>query len=204
MKPFHLGFNTGKHGILKQQISVDRQLLNEEEVIRKSQQNPQEFRVLYEKYYRLIFLFILHRVGDKETTADLTSQVFLKALLNISRYDFRGLPFSAWLYRIAINECNDLFRRTKRARLVVLEDHAAEELYEEMFEHDEKDELIRRLPVALEQLKPAELQLIELRFMEKRQFKEVAHILGITENYAKVRVYRILEKMKKSLVSYGL
>src|SRR5690606_40648180 len=87
-----------------------------------------------------IFLFILHRVGDKPTTADLTSQVFFKALTNLSRYQFRGLPFSAWLYRIAVNECNELFRREKRVRYVVLEDGVAENLYE-IFTSDAKDEL---------------------------------------------------------------
>lgn len=89
---------------MKEVAQVSSQLSDEEEVICKSRQNPENFRVLYEKYYRRIFLFILHRVGDKATTADLTSQVFLKALLNLSGYNFRGLPFSAWLYRIASNE----------------------------------------------------------------------------------------------------
>lgn len=185
---------------MKEVTPVSIQLSEEEEVIRKSRLNPENFRVLYEKYYRRIFLFILHRVGDKPTTADLTSQVFLKALLNISGFDFRGLPFSAWLYRIASNECNDLFRKEKRARMVVLEETAAENLYEEMFEHDAKDDLKNRLPGALEKLKPSELQFIELRFMESRPFREVAQIMGVTENNAKVKVYRILGKMKKFLV----
>ena len=186
---------------MKQEIHVSNQLLGEEDVIRKSLQNPANFKVLYEKYYRDIFLFILHRVGDKETTADLTSQVFLKALLNISQYEFRGLPFSAWLYRIASNECNDLFRKRKRVRMVVLEDGAAEELYEVMFENEARDELKQRLPRVLEQLKPAELELIELRYMESRPFREVADIMGITENNAKVKVYRILDKMKRIMVT---
>lgn len=185
---------------MKEVAQVSTQLSDEEEVIRKSRQNPENFRVLYEKYYRKIFLFILHRVGDKATTADLTSQVFLKALLNLSGFDFRGLPFSAWLYRIASNECNDLFRKEKRLRMVVLEETAAENLYEEMFEHDAKDDLKKRLPGALEKLKPSELQFIELRFMESRPFREVAQIMGVTENNAKVKVYRILDKMKKYLV----
>jgi RNA polymerase sigma-70 factor (ECF subfamily) len=163
-------------------------------------QNPENFRVLYERYYRSIFLFILHRVADKPATADLTSQVFFKALTNLSRYRFRGLPFSAWLYRIAVNECNDLFRREKRARYVVLEESVAENLYEEMFTADAKEELKERLPYALERLRPEELQLIELRYMENRPFREVAAILDITENNAKVKVYRVLDKLRKLLM----
>jgi RNA polymerase sigma-70 factor (ECF subfamily) len=189
---------------LKQEINVDNQLLNEEEVIRKAQADPEDFRGLYEKYFRTIFLFIMHRVGSKEITADLTSQVFLKALTNISRYQFKGLPFSAWLFRIAINECNDLFRRNKRVRIVVLEDHMADSLYDVMFDHDAKDELKKKLPLVFERLKPDELQLIELRFLENRPFKEVANILGMTENNAKVKTYRVLDKMKKLLISHDL
>jgi len=186
---------------LKQEIKADEQLLNEEEVIKKAQGNPEHFRPLYEKYFRKIFLFILHRVSDKESAADLTSQVFLKALTNISRYSFKGLPFSSWLYRIAVNECNDYFRKNKRVRTVVLEDTIANSLYDELFENEARDELKSKLPLVFDRLKPEELQLIELRFLESRPFKEVAEILGITENNAKVRVYRILDKMKQILVS---
>ncbi|MDV3309356.1 MAG: RNA polymerase sigma factor [Cyclobacteriaceae bacterium] len=185
---------------MKQEAPAITQLTDEEEVIRQSVQNPENFRVLYERYYRNIFLFILHRVGDKPTTADLTSQVFFKALTNLSRYQFRGLPFSAWLYRIAVNECNELFRREKRVRYVVLEDGVAENLYEEIFTSDAKDELKEKLPYALERLRADELQLIELRYMESRPFREVAAILDITENNAKVKVYRVLDKMRKLLL----
>jgi RNA polymerase sigma-70 factor (ECF subfamily) len=185
---------------LKQVNKLYEQLLDEEDVISKSQQNPKEFRVLYEKYYRPIFLFILHRIGDKDLSADVCSQVFLKALMNISRYKIKGLPFSAWLYRIASNECNDYFRRNKRARMVILEESTAGNLFEVMFEHEAKEELLSRLPIAMQRLKEDELQLIELRFLENRPFKEVAEILNISENYAKVRTYRILDKMKKLLV----
>lgn len=169
----------------------------EEAIILRSKDDPAAFRPLYEKYYRSIFLFILHRTGDKDLAADLASQVFLKALMKIAGFTFRGLPFSAWLYRIAINECNDFFRRSKRSRTVVLEDEIADLLYEEMFAPDTLEELKGRLPGILKQLKYEELQVVELRFMEGRPFKEVADILGISENYAKVKTYRILEKMKK-------
>lgn len=181
---------------MKQEVNQSEQLLLEEGLIRNAQTDPNAFRPLYEKYYKPIFLFVLHRIGQKDTTADVTSQVFLKALLNIGRFKIKGLPFSAWLYRIAINECNDFFRRTKRERLVVLEDSSADLLYDEMFGDETLEDLKRKLPLILEKLTPDELQIIELRFLENRAFREVAQILDITENYAKVRTYRILDKMK--------
>jgi RNA polymerase sigma-70 factor (ECF subfamily) len=185
---------------LKSHIQTDKQLLLEEEVISKAKTDPQAFRSIYEKYFKTIFLFVLHRIGNKDLTADITSQVFLKALLRIHQYQSRGLPFSSWLYRIAVNECNDFFRRNKRERLVVLDDSHTETLYEEMFGHEVMKELKEKLPRILERLKENELQFIELRFLEGRSFKEVADILGISETYAKVKTYRILEKMKKLFV----
>jgi RNA polymerase sigma-70 factor (ECF subfamily) len=177
-------------------IPSNRQL-EEDEWIREAIANPDAFRPLYEAYFKKIYLFVLHRVGDKDLAGDLTQQVFLSALTNIGRYQFRGLPFSAWLFRIAINQCNDFFRKTRRNRTVVLEESSVENLYAELTADQTLEEWESRLPAILEKLEQDELYVIELRFFEARPFKEIADILGITENYAKVRTYRILEKMKK-------
>lgn len=169
----------------------------EEEWIRKAIANPDSFRPLYEAYFKKVYLFVLHRVADKDLAGDLTQQVFLNALTHLGRYQFRGLPFSAWLFRIAINQCNDFFRKTKRNRTVVLEESSVENLYAELTSDQTLEEWENRLPAILEQIEQDELYIIELRFFEARPFKEIADILGITENYAKVRTYRILEKLKK-------
>ena len=170
---------------------------DEEGLILKSQADSEAFRPLYEKYYKRIFLFVYHRIGEKAMTADITAQVFLKALLNIKKFSFRGLPFSAWLFRIALNECNDFFRKNKRIRLVSIEDGMIDHLHEELTAEARLEDLKRTLPDILQKLTTDELQLIELRFFEQRPFKDVADILGITETYAKVKVYRTLDKMKK-------
>ena len=168
--------------------------------IEQAKREPAAFRPLYEKYFKRIFLFIYHRVEDRHTTADLTAQVFLKALSRINQFNVRGLPFSSWLYRIAINECNDFFRKNKRARIVYVEEPAFHMLFEEMFPDDPREELEKKLYLVLQQLKPDELQIIELRFFEDMPFKMVAEVLNITETYAKVRTYRAIDKMKKSFL----
>jgi len=183
--------------VLKENIQYKNEINDEESLILKSQADSEAFRPLYEKYFKRIFLFVHHRVGDKALTADITSQVFLKALLNINKFSFRGLPFSAWLFRIALNECNDFFRKNKRYRLVTMEEGMVDHLYEELTSETRLEDLRQRLPSILQKLSVNELQIIELRFFEQRPFKEVGDILGISETYAKVRVYRILEKMKK-------
>jgi RNA polymerase sigma-70 factor (ECF subfamily) len=187
--------------VILEQTSPLEQREAEEALIRKSQLDANAFKPLYEKYFGRIFRFVLHRAGDRALAADLTSQVFLKALLGIRKFEFRGLPFSSWLFRIAVNECHDYFRKSSRYRMVALDDAGAETLYEDIIADHHLDDLHDRLPTLLENLKDDELTLIELRYFEQRPFKEVSEILGITENHAKVKLYRILEKLKKKFLS---
>lgn len=179
------------------QTEQTRTTFSEEDAIVRSKADPKAFRPLYEAYFKRIFLFVFHRVGDKELAADVTQQVFLNALSNIHRYQFRGLPFSSWLFRIAVNQCTDFFRKNKKMRTVVLEDPNIRELYEDLTEEHSWSEWERKLPGVLEHLSPQDLQLIELRYFEQRPFKEVSEIMGLTETNTKVRAYRILDKMKK-------
>jgi RNA polymerase sigma-70 factor, ECF subfamily len=170
---------------------------DEQKLIEKAKQNSADFRPLYVHYYKPIFLFVLRRISDKELTADITSQVFLKALQGISKYTDQGVPFSAWLYRIAINEVNMFFRKQKHERFVTVEAEMLVELHEELTDDLSIEHLKDKLTAMLQKLSAVELHLIELRFFERLSFKEIAAILAITEVNAKVKVYRALDKLKK-------
>lgn len=166
--------------------------------IQEAQKDPARFRPLYNRYFEPIFRFILRRTADQDLTADLCSQVFLKAMQKLNGYQYKGVPFSAWLYRIASNEVAQYFREVQRNRVVSLEDTDLTNMIEEMEETDleiHREQLIE----VLDQLKEIDLQLIEMRFFEQRPFKEIAEILGITESNAKVKTYRILERMKRKM-----
>ena len=165
--------------------------------------NPARFDVLYEKYYKSIFIFIFRRTSNEEITADLTSHVFLKALINIKKYEYKGVPFSAWLFRIAFNEINMYFRKNNDNRVVSLNDNHVQDIIQEAALEENTVEL-QKMMIALKQLDDSDIQLIELRFFEKRSFAEVAQIIGVTENNAKVKVYRILDKLKKVLGKKGI
>jgi RNA polymerase sigma-70 factor (ECF subfamily) len=165
-------------------------------LIRQAQIDPTRFSVLYDKYYKPVFVFIYRRTDDKDLTADLTSQVFLKAITHLPKYQHKGLPFSAWLFRIAVNEINMLFRKNKNRRSLAIEEIGLEVLVEEIG-GNEKEEEIELLLKAIQRLALEEVHYIELRFFEGRSFKEIGTILEITENNAKVRTYRILDKIKK-------
>lgn len=169
------------------------------ELIQEAQANPASFRPLYEKYYQPIFRFVFRRTADEALTADLCSQVFLKAMQRLDRYQFKGVPFSAWLYRIASNEVSQFFRDSAKNRVVSIEEKSLHLLVEELEEPNDQWHQHAMIK-AFDELKEEEVQLVEMRFFEQRPFKEIAEILGLTESNAKVKTYRTLEKMKKFIL----
>ena len=174
----------------------DNDLRLELQQIEAAKLNPARFDVLYDKYYKSIFVFVYRRTGNEELSADITSQVFLKALINIPKFEYKGVPFSAWLFRIAFNEINMYFRKNNADRVVSLERGNMKEMITEVQEETSSD-AEKKMMTALATMDPNDIQLIELRFFEKRSFAEVGNIIGVTENNAKVKVYRILDKIKK-------
>jgi RNA polymerase sigma-70 factor (ECF subfamily) len=162
-----------------------------------AQQDVRGFAVLYERYYEAILLFVHNRTESKASAIDITSQVFFNALDNLKKFRAEGVPFSAWLYRIAMNETNKFHRKKSAQRTVSFEADQADGVFEEMEIRAETDEKMQHLANGLQELEEEELQYIELRFFEQRAFKEIAEICGITESNAKMKVYRIIEKLKR-------
>lgn len=167
--------------------------------IQAAKSNPAMFRPLYNRYFEPIFRFILSRCGDESLAGDICSQVFLKAMQKLKGYEFKGVPFSAWLYRIASNEVAQHYRNSKKMRVVSAEETQLEDIVEEM-DFDNFGKYRDVMLEVLEELKPIDLQLIEMRFFEKRPFKEIANILELSESNAKVKTYRILERLKKKIL----
>jgi RNA polymerase sigma-70 factor (ECF subfamily) len=179
-------------------ICDNKKILWEEEQINKAKINPQYFAPIYSRYYDSIFRYIYKRVNEQETAFDLTSCVFIKALSALNKYEFRGIPFSSWLFRIAKSEVYQSFRDKKVVNLIHNDSIFYVEIEEEIFKS--KDDEFLLLKKCLENLKINELQLIEKRFFEKMSFREIGEDLGITENNAKVKTFRVLAKLKKNLI----
>ena len=181
---------------LKTTVTIDQRAV-EESIIEEAKKDPACFKWLYEKYFKQIFLFIHHKVENRNEAADLTSQVFLKAMVRLHQYESRGLPFSSWLYRIAVNECVDFFRKNKRSKVIYVEEASFRNLFDEMFPEDISEELEKKIHLVLNALSESELQIIELRFFESMPFKMIAEVLETSENNVKAKTYRLLEKMRK-------
>ena len=165
-------------------------------VLERAKKNPKAFGELYEKYFDRIFNFIYRQTDDEELTSDLCSQTFLSALKNIERYEFRGVPFSAWLYKIASNEVNKHYRKLKNDKVFSIEEVRVRELIDQANEGWD-EEMIQRLMEYLRDLPTEMLEVLELRFFEDKDFKEIAFILDITESGAKMRTYRALDRLRK-------
>ncbi len=167
--------------------------------IRRAQKDPEKFGPLYEKYHEQIFRYVYQRMDDQELAFDVTSQVFMKALKNIKTYEYRGVPLSSWLYRIAKSELYQAFRNRKATRTVNLDTLNLADMVEEMDE-EQNESNREKLFEMLKKLNENDLQLIEMRYFEKRAFREIGEILDLTENNAKVKCFRALEKLKKHFI----
>ncbi|MCE2733045.1 MAG: sigma-70 family RNA polymerase sigma factor [Cyclobacteriaceae bacterium] len=174
---------------------TEAEIRDEYNILERSRKDSRAFGLLYEKYYDKIFYFIYRQTEDEDVTADLCSQTFLNALHNVEKFEFRGLPVSAWFYRIAANEVNKFYKKKKASRVFSIEEMRVKELVE-LANFDWDEEQIQKLLHHLKELPTEMLEVLELRFFEDKDFKEIAFILNITESGAKMRTYRAIDKLR--------
>ncbi|MNK12888.1 RNA polymerase sigma factor YlaC [compost metagenome] len=181
------------------------QLLQEEQVwVMQAKADPARFEPLYRKYYDSILRYLKQRIEDPEQAHDIASQVFIKAIKNLSKYEDRGVPFGSWLYRIAKSELYQTYREMQSSKTVSM-DHVQIPTFDTLFfENQEFEHNQSLLLAAMQKLKEEQLKLIEMRFFEQLSFKEIGETIGITENNAKVKTFRALEKLREYfLVRYA-
>jgi RNA polymerase sigma-70 factor (ECF subfamily) len=176
---------------------TEGELQQERAVVERSRTDPRAFGELYEKYFDRIYNYLYRQTDDEELAGDLCSQTFINALNSLPRFEFRGVPFSAWLYKIASNEVNKHYRKNKGKKVFSLEEVRVKELIESS-DAEWDEEQIGQLLNFMKDLPTEMLNVLELRFFEDKDFKEIAFILDITESGAKMRTYRALDKLRKN------
>lgn len=164
--------------------------------VTQAKSDPTKFEPLYRKYYSPILRYLQQRVDDQEVAYDIASQVFIKAMKHIVNYEDRGVPFGSWLYRIAKSELYQQFREKQASKLVRIDAIQVASFDEVFFDVDELEQNRSRLLQTMRYLKPDQLKLIEMRFFEQMSFKEIGEELGLTENNAKVKTFRAVEKLR--------
>jgi RNA polymerase sigma-70 factor, ECF subfamily len=162
-------------------------------LVEAAQKDPARFAELYELHFERVYGFILRRVGDRDAAEDLTSEVFHRALANVGRFEWRGVPFTAWLFRIAGNAIVD---QSKRAGKEVAVDDPPEVGVEvDLADVEHRARLFR----LVEQLPDDQTSVIRMRFAEQMSIREIAGKLGRTERAVKQLQFRGLQSLRDLL-----
>ena len=161
----------------------------EESLVERAKTDPEAFGRLYDLHFSRIYSFVYSRVRDRETAEDLTSEVFCKALGAIGRYRHSGHPFSAWLYRIAINAINDHHRASRPTQdldsaLMVADPRRP--VADQVAESADA----ARAWAAIDDLSPHQRAALTLKLGEDMMLAQIGEILGKSEGAVKLLVHR--------------
>ncbi len=170
---------------------------SEQALVEAAKADPSRFAPLYEAHFARIYAFIAHRVRHRAAAEDLTAEVFRHALAAIGGFEWRGVPFIAWLYRIAANEIADYATRAAREQGSIATGEPS---------HDERDRIEHRATLfrLVDTLPPDQRRVIVLRFAEERSIREIAEALGRTEGAVKQLQWRALQTLRAHMgTSHG-
>jgi RNA polymerase sigma-70 factor (ECF subfamily) len=171
------------------------------ELVKRVKKDPAAFGLVYERYVTRIYNYVYYRVGNHHDAEDLTSRVFHRALTHIKDYADRGVPFSAWLYRIAHNLVANWHRDRARRQDLSLDDVTLIGDVVEMPEWVAENKEERRwLLTAIRRLPEERQELLILKFVEQMSNAEVGQIMGRTEGAIKSLYHRTLLALRDELV----
>ena len=164
-------------------------------LVAAAQKDPMRFGELYVIHFEQIYAYISRRVGSRETAEDLTSEVFQRALTNLQRFEWRGVPFVGWLFRIAANAIVDQAKRSSKevSDLEDPEEIAAAEV-------DIADAIHRaRLFRLVEELPADQRRVVVLRFAEGKSIRQIAGDIGRSEGAVKQLQFRGLQNLRSQV-----
>ena len=165
-------------------------------LVEAAQADPARFGELYERYVDRVFAFVSRRTHDRATAEDVTSEVFEHALANIRRFEWRGVPFAAWLFRIAANAIADRWRREARD---------AHELPPDVPDTRDLEDIERRVMLfqLVDRLPDVQRRVVRMRFAESKSLREIAAAIGRSEGAVKQLQLRALENLRKEIGRHG-
>ncbi len=171
---------------------------DEESLVRRAQHRDQEaFAQLYEEHFDKIYRYVALRIGNEIEAEDMTQQVFLNALQSISSFKWKGIPFSAWLFRIAHNQVVDYFRSKKRTTVPLDESLASNDNNPQLVTEQRLD--IEQLLLATQQLTEAQREVISLRFAGELSIVQVAKAMGKSQGAVKALQHSAIVALRKTL-----
>ncbi len=172
---------------------------DEENLVRRAQHHDQEaFAQLYEEHFDKIYRYVTFKIGNETEAEDMTQQVFLNALQSISSFKWKGIPFSAWLFRIAHNQVVDHLRRRKHTTVPLDESLASNDNNPQLVVEQKLD--IEQLLLATKQLTEAQREVISLRFAGELPIAQVAKTMGKSLGAIKALQHSAIVALRKTLL----
>jgi RNA polymerase sigma factor, sigma-70 family len=182
----------------------DDQITEENAVKRASEGDPDAFSFIYEQYVSRIYSYVYYRIGSEVDAEDITSRVFYRAFGHIGNYVDKGVPFSAWLYRIAHNLIANWHRDSFRRKEVPLEDDLEMPAHIDHPEHAlEKSQEMELLLKGIRRLSADRQQLLILKFVEDYSNAEIGEIMGKSEGAIKSLYHRALIALREEMTRIG-
>ena len=180
-------------------------MTREEEIklVEKAKFDSEAFGELYEYYFPRVYAFVAAKLNSKENAEDVVSNIFIKIVENISGYEDRGLPFGAWVFRVARNCLYDYYISHNKGKTIDIEEAHGVSLPEE--EHSpakkaEYYELSEKVKDILEKLPEREASIVQLKFFSGLNNREIASALSLTESNVGIILFRILKRIKPDLM----
>jgi len=168
--------------------------VEERVLIEAAQRDPTRFAALYEAHFSRVYAYAVRRVRSRQEAEDITAEVFQQALANLRRFEWRGVPFCAWLYRIAANAIADRSKRAAREQgsPPSMPEPEPEPPFERLEAQARLYQLVRELP-------EDQRRVIELRFTEEKSIREVAAELGRSEGAVKQLQLRAIRGLRERM-----
>lgn len=177
--------------------------VGEEQLVEQAKTDPEAFGKLYELYVEKIYNYVYYRIGNHHDAEDLTAKTFHRALNHIPNYNHKGVPFAAWLYRIAHNLIANWHRDHQRRQVVALEQVTLSSDRQEMPHHAAEQTNERELLLAaIQKLPPERQELLTLKFVEKMSNAEIGQVMGRSEGAIKSLYHRTLVSLKELLAEH--
>jgi RNA polymerase sigma-70 factor (ECF subfamily) len=173
--------------------AADQSESGERQMIAAAQRDPRHFAELYDAHFERVYAYAMRRVRDRAEAQDVTSEVFHQALQNLKSFEWRGVPFSAWLYRIAANAIADRAIKASREQTVQATPEAVEEV--DFGEIEERAQIFK----TMEDLPADQRRVLEMRFVEEQSIREIAKELSRSEGAVKQLQFRALQNLRDRL-----
>jgi len=174
--------------------------LDDTELVQLAKEDKEAFGELYERYMPKIYNYIYYRTSNQHDAEDLTARVFFRAMSHIGNYVDKGVPFQAWLYRIAHNLVANWHRDQGRRKVIPLDDYVVHSLKSEapdrLAEDSEEQE---KLMEAIHRLPEERQQLLLLKFIDQLSNAEIGEIMDRTEGAIKSLYHRTLLSLRDEL-----